>query len=79
MIMILRAAYPLYFLMKLKFLLKDSLSLRGVHNIRSKVHEPIGHNLNLSHSTEGSNSYGDISGMMGKANKQHDGQKKCFM
>ena len=41
------------------------------------MHE-IGHNLNLAHSGEGTNVYGDQSGMMGYSYSQDDGPKMCF-
>jgi len=41
------------------------------------MHE-IGHNLGLSHSNEGGNTYGDTSGYMGKSKKGSSGPKRCF-
>jgi Gametolysin peptidase M11 len=41
------------------------------------VHE-LGHNLNLLHSAEGTNSYGDETGYMGASYGASDGPRKCF-
>ena len=38
----------------------------------------IGHNLGLAHSGEGSDSYGDRTGMMGYSYTQDDGPEMCF-
>ncbi|KAL7449014.1 hypothetical protein ACHAWC_001121, partial [Mediolabrus comicus] len=42
-----------------------------------QMHE-IGHNLNLAHSGEGTNQYGDQTAMMGYSYSQNDGPKMCF-
>ena len=47
------------------------------HCPSAQLHE-IGHNLNLAHSSEGSNSYGDQTGMMGYSYSNDDGPIMCF-
>jgi hypothetical protein len=42
-----------------------------------QMHE-IGHNLDLAHSGEGTNQYGDQTAMMGYSYSQDDGPKMCF-
>jgi Gametolysin peptidase M11 len=41
------------------------------------VHE-FGHNMNLLHASEGTNTYGDETGMMGASPGNSDGPKRCF-
>lgn len=42
-----------------------------------QLHE-LGHNLNLAHSGEGTNAYGDQSGMMGYSYSTDEGPIMCF-
>lgn len=47
------------------------------NSISAQMHE-IGHNINLSHSGEGENEYGDQSGMMGSSFSESDSPVMCF-
>lgn len=50
---------------------------RWCNYVSAQLHE-IGHNLNLAHSSEGSSTYGDQSGMMGYSYASDDGPIMCF-
>ena len=45
--------------------------------VSGQMHE-VGHNLNLHHSGQGTNEYGDQSGYMGYSYSQHEGPSMCF-
>merc|ERR1712194_146552 len=45
--------------------------------VSAQMHE-VGHNLGLGHSNQGSQAYGDQSGMMGFSYNKDDGPKMCF-
>jgi hypothetical protein len=46
-------------------------------SVSSQMHE-IGHNLNLGHSSQGTEKYGDQSGMMGYSYRSSETPKMCF-
>jgi hypothetical protein len=46
-------------------------------SVSSQMHE-IGHNLNLGHSNQGTEKYGDQSGMMGYSYRMSEAPKMCF-
>ena len=45
--------------------------------VSAQLHE-VGHNLNFGHASEGSQEYGDQSGMMGFSYSQNDTPVMCF-
>jgi len=45
--------------------------------VSAQVHE-VGHNLGMSHSNEGTETYGDTTGMMGFSYNSDDSPQKCF-
>jgi Gametolysin peptidase M11 len=47
------------------------------NSLSALAHE-FGHNLNLLHSAEGTNKYGDLTGFMGASFGASDGPRKCF-
>eukprot|EP00980_Cylindrotheca_fusiformis_P025019 scaffold12924_cov107-Cylindrotheca_fusiformis.AAC.1 len=46
-------------------------------SVSSQMHE-VGHNLNLGHSSQGNEKYGDQSGMMGYSYRASESPKMCF-
>jgi len=46
-------------------------------SVSTQMHE-VGHNLNLGHSSEGSEQYGDQSGMMGYSYRSSEAPKMCY-
>ncbi len=50
---------------------------RWITSVSAQMHE-IGHNLNLGHSSEGTDLYGDRTGVMGESYISDDGPEMCF-
>ncbi|CAJ1954132.1 unnamed protein product [Cylindrotheca closterium] len=46
-------------------------------SVSTQMHE-VGHNLNLGHSSEGTEKYGDQSGMMGYSYRSNEAPKMCY-